>query len=55
MIAHIILNVKDFAVSEKFYDEIFGGIGFVSNHREVKGGVSVKSYIKNGHNLWIRC
>lgn len=54
MIAHIILNVMDFAVSERFYDEVLGGIGFVCNHREVENGVSVKSYIKDGHNLWIR-
>ncbi|WP_067618820.1 VOC family protein [Alicyclobacillus acidiphilus] len=54
MIAHIILNVKDFDVSERFYDEVLGGLGFTCNLREVEDGVSVKSYIRDGHNIWIR-
>lgn len=54
LIAHIILNVKDFDISERFYDEVLGGVGFIANFREVADGVSVKSYLKDGHNLWIR-
>jgi catechol 2,3-dioxygenase-like lactoylglutathione lyase family enzyme len=54
VIAHIILNVKDFAESEPFYDLVLGQIGFVSDYKEEDEHGAVKSYRKNEHNLWIK-
>ncbi|WP_202079097.1 VOC family protein [Caldalkalibacillus salinus] len=55
MIAHIILNVKDFKESKEFYDFLLGHLGFFNDWEDDDGEVAVKSYRKNEHNIWIRC
>jgi catechol 2,3-dioxygenase-like lactoylglutathione lyase family enzyme len=54
MIAHIILSVKDFSVSERFYDLILGEIGFTVDFKDEGHKESAKSYRKGQHNLWIK-
>jgi catechol 2,3-dioxygenase-like lactoylglutathione lyase family enzyme len=53
-IGHIILNVSDFDVSEKFYDRILLAIGFEVEYREIGMEWSGKSYRFKEHNLWIK-
>jgi len=53
-IGHIILNVKDFNVSELFYDRFLTKIGFTINHKEEGDFGKIKAYKQGEHNLWIR-
>jgi len=54
MIAHIILNVRDFKESELFYDMILGKLGFTEDFKEVDSKGAVKSYRRDTHNIWIK-
>lgn len=53
-IGHIILNVKDFPISEKFYDELMQKLGFRIDHQDENEECILKSYMCSEHNLWIR-
>jgi catechol 2,3-dioxygenase-like lactoylglutathione lyase family enzyme len=54
MIAHIIINIRDFKESEIFYDSILYRIGFTSDYIEDDEKGSIKSYRKQTHNFWIK-
>lgn len=54
IIGHIILNVKDFNISEQFYDRLFLSMGFEINHIDQGDYGQMKSYKQGEHNLWIR-
>lgn len=53
-IGHIILNVKDFCKSEKFYDSLLLNLGFKVEHTDEGDYGKMKSYRQGEHNLWIR-
>lgn len=55
MIAHIVLNVKDFLESEAFYDLLLFRLGYSENFKEKIESYSSKSYQKVEHSLWIKC